>query len=44
VTICTELMPGAPTPTPPPSTNAAPGRRFRGRFGPGNLDVLWVGR
>jgi hypothetical protein len=41
ITICTERMPGAPTP--PPSTNAPAGER-RSRGGPGNLDVLWVGR
>ena len=43
VTICTEAMPGAATP--PPATNAPAGER-RPRFarGPGNLDVLWVGR
>jgi hypothetical protein len=38
VTICTERMPGAPVPAP------APGERPRGNRGPGNLDVLWVGR
>jgi DNA-binding beta-propeller fold protein YncE len=37
VLICTERMPGAA-----PATNAADQRRARG--GPGNLDVLWVGR
>jgi len=44
VTICTERMPGAATL--PPATNApAGGDRPRGqRGGPGNLDVLWVGR
>ncbi len=43
VTICTERMPGAPTP--PPATNGPHGQRPRGqRGGPGNLDVLWVGR
>ena len=43
VTICTERMPGAPTP--PPATNGPGGERPRGqRGGPGNLDVLWVGR
>jgi len=42
ITICTERMPGAPTP--PPSTNGPGGERPRGgRGGPGNLDVLWVG-
>jgi hypothetical protein len=40
VTICTERMPGAA-----PATNAPAGERPRGqRGGPGNLDVLWVGR
>ena len=43
VLICTERLPG--TPTPPPATNAPAGqRRGGGRGGPGNLDVLWVGR
>jgi len=43
VTICTERAPGAATP--PPATNAPAGERPRGqRGGPGNLDVLWVGR
>jgi hypothetical protein len=43
VTVCTERMPGLPTP--PPSTNAPAGERPRfQRGGPGNLDVLWVGR
>jgi hypothetical protein len=43
ITVCTERMPGAPTP--PPATNQPPGQRPRGqRGGPGNLDVLWVGR
>jgi DNA-binding beta-propeller fold protein YncE len=43
LTICTERMPGAATP--PPATNAPPGQRPRGnRGGPGNLDVLWIGR
>jgi DNA-binding beta-propeller fold protein YncE len=44
ITICTERMAGAPTP--PPATNTPPGERPRGggRGGPGNLDVLWVGR
>jgi DNA-binding beta-propeller fold protein YncE len=37
VLICTERMPGAA-----PATNPAEQRRARG--GPGNLDVLWVGR
>lgn len=40
VTICTERLPGAA-----PATNAPAGERPRGqRGGPGNLDVLWVGR
>jgi len=43
VLICTERLPGAPTPA--PATNAPAGQRPRGqRGGPGNLDVLWVGR
>jgi hypothetical protein len=43
ITVCTERMPGAATP--PPATNQPPGQRPRGqRGGPGNLDVLWVGR
>ena len=45
VLICTERLPqaaGAP-PTPPPPTNAPPWQR-RGRGGPGNLDVLFVGQ
>jgi glutamine cyclotransferase len=44
VLICTERAPGAPTPA--PATNAPPGQRRGGggRGGPGNLDVLWVGR
>jgi hypothetical protein len=43
VTICTERLPSA---TPPPAaTNAPAGERPRGnRGGPGNLDVLWVGK
>ncbi len=41
VLICTERLPGAATPA--PATNAVPGER-RQRGGPGNLDVLWVGR
>jgi DNA-binding beta-propeller fold protein YncE len=47
VLICTERMPqaaGAPA-TPPPATNAPAGQQRRGgRGGPGNLDVLFVGR
>jgi len=43
VTACTERLPGAATP--PPATNAPAGERRGGnRGGPGNLDVLWVGR
>ncbi|MGA2244408.1 MAG: hypothetical protein ABSH48_05355 [Verrucomicrobiota bacterium] len=43
VTICTERLPGAPVTA--PATNAPAGERPRGqRGGPGNLDVLWVGR
>jgi glutamine cyclotransferase len=41
VTICTERM--ATPATPAPDTNAPAGPR-RGRGGPGNLDVIWVGR
>jgi DNA-binding beta-propeller fold protein YncE len=52
ITICTERLPqsasAAPaTPPPAPMTNAPAGGRRRmggGRGGPGNLDVLWVGR
>jgi glutamine cyclotransferase len=44
VLICTERLPGAPAPA--PMTNAPAGQRRGGggRGGPGNLDVLWVGR
>jgi glutamine cyclotransferase len=43
VLICTERLPGAPAPA--PMTNApAGGQRRGGRGGPGNLDVLFVGR
>jgi DNA-binding beta-propeller fold protein YncE len=44
VTICTERMPGAAAPA--PVTNAPAGGPRGPRFGggPGNLDVLWVGR
>ncbi len=38
VTICTERVPGAAD-APPPG-----GQRPRGNRGPGNLDVLWIGR
>jgi glutamine cyclotransferase len=48
VLICTERAPQAAgaAPTPPPTTNAPAGQRRGGRGGggPGNLDVLWVGR
>jgi DNA-binding beta-propeller fold protein YncE len=53
VLICTERLPQAvaatasATPAPAPATNAPAGERRRyggGRGGPGNLDVLWVGR
>lgn len=48
VLICTERMPQAPGATPAANTNqpAGGGERPRGggRGGPGNLDVLWVGR
>ncbi len=45
IVICTERAPQAATPTPAPATNAPAGqRRGGGRGGPGNLDVLWVGR
>ena len=40
VLICTEPLPGAVPQT--PNTNAPAGRQLRG--GPGNLNVLWVGR
>jgi len=44
VTVCTERLPGAPAPA--PATNAPAGERRGGggRGGPGNLDVLWIGR
>ena len=50
VLVCTERMPQAAaavnTPPPAPATNAPVGQRRGGGFrgGPGNLDVLWVGR
>jgi hypothetical protein len=50
VLICTERMPqstNAPTMTSPlmaPTNGPGGQRRFGGRGGPGNLDVLWVGR
>jgi glutamine cyclotransferase len=43
VLICTERLPGAPAPAPMTNAPAGGGRRG-GRGGPGNLDVLWVGR
>ena len=43
ITACTERMPGAPTPA--AATNGPSGERPRfQRGGPGNLNVLWVGR
>ena len=43
VTACIEPLPGSVPPA--PSTNAPAGERRRGfGRGPGNLDVLWVGR
>jgi hypothetical protein len=48
ILICTERLPQAASATPPPApaTNAPAGQRRGGggRGGPGNLDVLWVGR
>lgn len=47
VLICTERLPQPSTgmATPAPATNAPAGGERRGpRGGPGNLDVLWVGR
>ncbi len=47
VLICTERLPQAASAmaTPAPATNAPAGGGRRGaRGGPGNLDVLWVGR
>jgi hypothetical protein len=49
VLICTERLPqaAAATAAPAPETNAPTSERRRyggGRGGPGNLDVLWVGR
>ena len=44
VLICTERMPEAAGATPVAPTNAPAGQRRGGRGGPGNLDVLFVGR
>jgi DNA-binding beta-propeller fold protein YncE len=48
VLICTERLPQAASATNTPvaasATNAPAGQRRGGRGGPGNLDVLWVGR
>ena len=48
VLICTERLPQAAAATNAPAvtamTNAPAGQRRGGRGGPGNLDVLWVGR
>jgi DNA-binding beta-propeller fold protein YncE len=47
VLVCTERLPQAASATPAttPATNVPAGqRRGGGRGGPGNLDVLWVGR
>jgi DNA-binding beta-propeller fold protein YncE len=48
VLICTERLPQAASAaapaTPAPATNAPAGQRRGGRGGPGNLDVLFVGR
>jgi DNA-binding beta-propeller fold protein YncE len=45
VLICTERMPQVAGATPAAATNAPAGQRRGGnRGGPGNLDVLWVGR
>jgi DNA-binding beta-propeller fold protein YncE len=50
ILICTERLPqpasAMPAPTPPPATNGPAGGEHRrgGRGGPGNLDVLFVGR
>ena len=47
VLICTESAPQPAGVTPAPATNAPAGQRRGGgggRGGPGNLDVLWVGR
>jgi DNA-binding beta-propeller fold protein YncE len=45
IVVCTERAPQTAT-TPAPATNAPPGQRRGGggRGGPGNLDVIWVGR
>jgi len=44
VLICTERAPQATSPAETPATNAPAGERRGNRGGPGNLDVLWVGR
>ena len=48
VLICTERAPQAASAAPAPTRTRPPGRRrvaaARGGGGPGNLDVLWVGR
>lgn len=46
VLICTERLPETASATPAPAANPPAGQRRRGgnRGGPGNLDVLWVGR
>jgi len=44
VLICTERLPQAAGATPPPAADQPPGQRPRRGGGPGNLDVLWVGR
>jgi DNA-binding beta-propeller fold protein YncE len=46
VLVCTERAPQAASATPTPATNAPAGQRRGGggRGGPGNLDVLFVGR
>jgi DNA-binding beta-propeller fold protein YncE len=43
ITICTERMPQTGSAAPAPEANT-PGERRRARGGPGNLDILWVGR
>jgi DNA-binding beta-propeller fold protein YncE len=44
VLICTERLPGMATNAPAAPTNAPAGERRGNRGGPGNLDVLFVGR